>query len=288
MFLFKILKGICSRLKIFSQNEKGATLIIFAFALIPLIGFLGLSIDVRRVYYINSVLAGAVDSAAIAGGVQADAIAQATAVFNANIPSNFNGTISGPNVTFVSNDTVIKVTATAETDTYFLLFFGIPTLTTSQSAAVKISSTGAEVVLALDNTGSMAGSPIQGEIAAAKALVNILYGGNGTTGGVDVVKGLFVGVVPYSTTVNIGTNNTSWLTTLGNTQRLTATLYPTTIPATATNVGSKWMGCIEVRAPRPTLTTAQITSFGYTPYAPGLDALDTPPTSDATKFTPYL
>jgi len=133
----------------------------------------------------------------------------------------------------------------------------------------------------------MSGSPMAGEIAAAQSLVNILYGGNGTTGGTNTITGLYVGVVPFTTTVNIkmaGFTPTTWLTTVGQAQIANKNLYPTAAnaPVTSTSVGGQWMGCIEARTPN------SYTSYGYTNYASGMDSTDTPPTSNATKFTPFL
>ncbi len=133
---------------------------------------------------------------------------------------------------------------------------------------------------------------MQDELDAARTLVNILYGGAGN----DTVNGLYVGVVPYSTTVNInmpGLTPSTWLTNAGKNQIRNRNLYPNIAP-TATSVGGNWMGCIEARTPKASnsLTNAQYVSYGYINYAVNggvtMDANDTPPTSNATRFTPYL
>lgn len=276
MFFFKGLKKFFLLGKSFLHNQAGALIIILALALIPMIGFLGLAIDLGRDYYAHSFLTGAVDAAAIAGakagGSPANMTQQATAIFNANIPKNFSGTVTGPNIQISANGQTITVSATATLDTVFMQILGQNTISIDATSQASTSSSGTEVVLALDNTGSMAGAPMQGEISAAQLLVNTIYGGSGN----DTVSGLYVGVVPYTTTVNInmpGLNPSSWLTAAGNIQIANRNLYPNIAP-TSTSVGGLWMGCIEARTPPI--------------YAAGLDSTDTPPTSNTTKFTPFL
>ena len=74
----------------FIRKDVGVVAIIYALALVPIFGMLGLSIDVGRDYYVHSVITGASDAAAIAaakaGGSTANMTQQATAIFNANIP----------------------------------------------------------------------------------------------------------------------------------------------------------------------------------------------------------
>ena len=62
-----------------------------------------------------------------------------------------------------------------------------------------------ELALVLDNTGSMWGSPFDTMKAAAHELVNIIYGE------AETHPNLYVAVVPYVATVNIGSARTSWL-----------------------------------------------------------------------------
>ncbi len=296
MFVHKNFRKIYHQIQIFSRNEQGAIAIIFGLLIIPILGFFGLSIDLGNVYYVQSVIGGAVDAAALAGGRSGGTPekikAQATAIFNANIPKNLIGSISAPTITLTQNNTVVKVTATGTINNYFLTLFGISTVTTSQSSVALVTTKGAEVVLALDNTGSMDGSPMQSERDAASQLVNILYGGNGTSGGSDTIPGLSVAVVPYSTTVNISgitlKNNVKWLSAAGQAQVANTNLYPNIAAVTGTSVGGKWMGCIEARAPLSTsgLTSSQITAYGYVNYPNGTDTTDATPTQ--YPFSPFL
>ena len=76
------------------RTDVGAVAIIYALASIPILGILGLSIDLGRVYYAHTVLTGAVDFASLSGAKTlgtnpTNAAQQATAIFNANIPEGF-------------------------------------------------------------------------------------------------------------------------------------------------------------------------------------------------------
>ena len=75
------------------------------------------------------------------------------------------------------------------------------------------SASGLELVLVLDNTGSMTqDNKLTSLKTAATTLVNIL------TGGQNSVPKLWMGLVPFSQAVNIGTTYTSWMdTTYDNT-----------------------------------------------------------------------
>lgn len=271
------MSSIRKNLKKFILEQSGAIILLYALALIPIMGMVGISIDAGRIYYVNAILTGAVDAAAIAGGkaggTKANITQKATDIFNANIPKNFIATITGPKVTLTNNDQTISVNASAQINTTFMKILGQTAIATTSTSAAQVSNPGTEIVLALDNTGSMSGSPMQGEIAAAQLLVQTVYGG----AGVDTVPGLYFAVVPYTTAVNINmagfANPSSWLTSAGVTQIANTNLYPNIAP-TATSVGGKWMGCIEARTPPI--------------YTAGMDISDTPPTSDATRFTPYL
>src|SRR5258708_3456390 len=111
--------GIITQVKKIIRNECGAIALLYALALIPVVGMLGLTIDSGRIFYVNSVITGAVDSAAIAGGraggTNANITQTALSIFNANIPQNFIATIPTPTVTISNSSSgqVINVAATA-------------------------------------------------------------------------------------------------------------------------------------------------------------------------------
>ena len=65
---------------------------------------------------------------------------------------------------------------------------------------------GLELALVLDNTGSMAGSSITSLITASNQLLDIRLWSSA-----DTQPHLWVSVVPFAATVNIGNTHTGWL-----------------------------------------------------------------------------
>ena len=113
--------------------------------------------------------------------------------------------------------------------------FGHDTMTVSARAVIQRETTGMELALVMDNTGSMYGSGVHRHVqTAAVDLVDILYGDE------TVIDNLWVSLVPYVASVNIGPSRTDWLNVrpIGCRPRLSATL-PTSAP---------WKGCVMAQA----------------------------------------
>ena len=83
--------------------------------------------------------------------------------------------------------------------------FGKTKTTVKATSEITRENKGLELVMVLDNTGSMAGSKLTSLKSAATDLVNILYGDKTT------VDNLWIGLVPFSQAVNIGSSRTSWV-----------------------------------------------------------------------------
>jgi hypothetical protein len=105
-----------------------------------------------------------------------------------------------------------------------------------------------ELVLVMDNTGSMRGNGgMTAMKPAATELVNILYGDR------ETVPNFWVGVVPYAATVNIGNQHADWLIS----QAYDAdAAWQNADPDNETQFGyhadhflpTTWKGCVEARA----------------------------------------
>lgn len=101
-------------------------------------------------------------------------------------------------------------------------------LTVSASSEVTFETTGIEVVMVLDNTGSMGSSNKLADMkTAARDMVDILFDGEATS---STVK---VGLVPFSGAVNIGNNVTNIASYVND-----PTAYDTTDDSVA--VGGRW------------------------------------------------
>jgi len=121
-------------------------------------------------------------------------------------------------------------------------------MTVSARTVIKRELRRLELVLVMDNTGSMRGN---GGMAAMKPaateLVNILYGDR------EEVPRFWVGVVPYAANVNIGTQHDDWLVTQAYDEDAA---WQNADPTSATRYGyhedhyqpTTWKGCVEARA----------------------------------------
>ncbi len=218
-----------------------------------LTGAAGLSIDGARMFYVKDVLQKSLDSAGLAAGhaMEIDTMeADAREFFEANIAAVDNLAASTDMEIEISEDNeLITLTAEATVDATFMSVFGFGEITVSASTEITRETRGMELVLVMDNTGSMRhDGKIDTMKEAATNLVNTVYGDEETH------TNLWVGVVPYITQVNVGNAHTNWLTAAG--QTLVDTGFPDT----------EWMGCIAARGS-------------------GLDETDDPPSVEG--FEPY-
>lgn len=199
-------------LSVFNKNESGATAIIYALCILPLMLVLGLAIDFSRIQSAQTHLQTAVDQATLASALdfsqnaglsegQRLRIARDTfeAVYAADVltaHSDFE-TVS-VNIARIG-DTGIEGTATVDYPLAFGGLFGRPQITlTGQSAAAASPPQRLEIVLALDNTTSMFNNDRFNLMrSASKGFVNQLYDQTSTPGLTAI------GVVPWATLVNI-------------------------------------------------------------------------------------
>jgi len=212
--------------------RQAAILPMTAILMVPVMAAVGLAVDLSRGHLVESRMGRALDAAGLAAGriyfdegMQADA----KAYFALNFPDGTLGAVVDPLRVEVRQDRLL-LTATARLPTTFMRLLGRPTLTVSTRAVVHREARGMELVLVMDNTGSMdSGGKITAMKAGARDLVEILYEGR------ETVPNFWVGLVPYSASVNIGAGQTAWLS--GH----DSGLFPDTAP---------WKGCVEARSPR--------------------------------------
>ena len=192
--------GVAKKLR---QMNSGNVAVIFALTLMPIFLAVGAAVDITRALIVRDRLGQAMDAAALAvGGTPGltDETRQALAekYFAANYPADEIGT---PGQLMVSVDgDVVTITATAEVATTLMAIIGQDTLSVSANTEVTKEAKGLEVVMVLDNTGSMGGDKIVALRDAATELVNILFGEETTP------EKLKVGLVPFAAAVNIGTD----------------------------------------------------------------------------------
>lgn len=194
------------------RDERGATAVMLAVLLVPLLAFVGISVDTARGYFLKARLNQAIDAAALAGGrvfFETDRDQDVKNFFAANFPDGFMGATVTPLT--INADPVegsIEVTASATMDTTFMTLIGHSSITVSARTVVQRAERGMELVLVMDNTGSMSTNNRIGNMrSAAHELVNILYGTKTS------IPDFYVSIVPYAASVNVGVANDGWLAT---------------------------------------------------------------------------
>jgi Flp pilus assembly protein TadG len=226
----------------FWLEKSGAVALMFALMVIPLVGFVGVAVDYSRLSSADLALQNSLDMAALAAGrayantvgSDAERVEAATAKAVAFFDANFNSQIefvAGPDLVVTPTGETVDVSATAELKTSFLWVLGIMTMQVDAGSQVKSAGRGMELVLIMDNTGSMRSSLGNGNSkmetmkASATELVYIMYGGR------EEVENFWVGLVPYVAMVNVSNSRSNWVN-----------YYPSN-----DFVGTSWKGCVMAR-----------------------------------------
>jgi len=214
----------------FLADRRGAIAIFLAFAIIPLIGFIGIGTDTARAYLVKSRLSSALDSAGLAGGwgfYEATRDDDIRMFFNANFPAGYmDATVTGPAITADADNETITLSASAVLPTTFMRLFGFENLTVAVEAEVTRKMQALDMVLAIDMSGSMSSSASGGgsRIAAARnastELINILFG-------TDSQKDLLnIGLVPWNGKVNVMLDGAAYDSAATTTQATGAFVNP--------------------------------------------------------------
>lgn len=199
-------KQIVNSLKQLKNDERGVVLILFTLMAVPVLLGVAVAIDYGQTLVVKRQLAAAVDAAALTVAQMPSlddtaAKAKAESYIKAHYPDAAIGTLK--TFTVVRDKTGVQVSATAELDTTFLTFVGYDKLAVTVDGTALLKQTKMEVVLVLDNTGSMndyAGSSrkIDALKSASNTLVDILFGQETES---PYIK---FGLVPFANAVNIG------------------------------------------------------------------------------------
>ncbi|MEC9368142.1 MAG: TadE/TadG family type IV pilus assembly protein [Pseudomonadota bacterium] len=191
-------------LRRFSRDSRGVTAIIFGLSLIPLVMMGGLAIDYGRALAAKERLGRALDAAALAAAsspdlTEAEIEERVQFYFDANFPNGAEGKPSS--ITVVKADKLIQLSATGIVPTTLLQMAGISTMPVDAYSEVTYKQKHIELVMVLDNTGSMSWN---GKIDALKSASNTLTGilfdqvNNSANGEIKI------GLVPFAATVNVG------------------------------------------------------------------------------------
>ena len=263
----KIAGRLASRLQEFLSASGGQAALFFGLAAVPLLGISGLALDSGRAYLVEAKLSRALDSAGLAAarvGRSGDAHRDAESFFRANYPEGYlSSSITSFAFQSRPGGDVFDISATVEVPTTLTRILGQSHLTVARSAEIQRLSAGLELALVMDNTGSMSGSKINQMKSAARTLVEILFGDE------SELDHVWISLVPYTATVNIGPADKALETWLRD---------PARVAPTGGEYGATaWKGCVDAR-------TASL--------AGGIagDESDEPPRAGApeTQFQSYL
>lgn len=248
-----------------SLDRRGAVAAISAVVMVAVVGFAGLAIDVSRIWMLSARLKTAVDAASLIAARtmtttttngQTTTTTNETAtrqLFWANFHQNgwsnayLGSTTATPTIEPISQ-TRIRVTATASLNTTLFGIISRQTTPLSETTVAEREGTGLELAIVFDQTASMTESKLSAAKAAVATMLNTLYGG------ADTRRNMFVSLVPFARTMNIGTGNSNFLNT-------------TNMP-TDWNLAN-WYGCVEARGG-------------------GQDITDISPATTAGQFRPYF
>ncbi|MBV8592527.1 MAG: hypothetical protein JO212_21120, partial [Acetobacteraceae bacterium] len=234
--LLRFANPAIASLRRLARRREGAVAMIIGLFAIPLVIASGIAIDVGRAYSVKVRLGAALDAAALAVGTETNqTAAQMSTDLQNYFTANYPSTALGTNVTATPvpsnadlSATTVNYQAQATVPMLFMPLIGINSITVSVTAQTK-KTTGLEVAVVLDNTGSMLCGPNDGApnysdstctngvvatdttctnssntsrictlINAATQFVNTL------TSAINSSQQLYISIVPYVTTVNVG------------------------------------------------------------------------------------
>lgn len=253
-FLKGGVNSLISKGHAFLQNEQGSLMPLVAASMLTLTGAAGLAVDGARMFLVKDVLQKSLDSAGLAAGHAMeldDMESDAEEFFNANIASVEDIVNSSDmEVTFSEDNKLITLTAEAKVSASFVSLFGFDEVTVTATTEITRETRGMELVIVMDNTGSMRWSgKIGAAREAAEALVDNVYGDE------DTSPNLWVGVVPYVAHVNVGDSHVSWLSEAGQDKIDDGEYDPT-----------EWMGCVLARGDDEDMTDTPPTEVPFEPW----------------------
>lgn len=240
-------------LRRFWRSDRGMTLPLMAVAMVVLVGMTGLSVDLARAQLVQSKLQFSLDAAGLAAGSTAstaDLTSEVTKYLNVNFNGYMGATLTGVAATANSTITTLSISATATLPALFMPVLGINTITVNGTSQISRQLSGLEVAVIIDVSY---GDDLTDFKAGLTNFIQTLF--QSAAGQSD---NLYVSIIPFNHTVNIGTNNSAWLN-------------PTSVSANAASgwgPNGTWGGCVMARS--------------------GSEAtIDDPPISGNTLFNQY-
>ncbi|KPF94735.1 pilus assembly protein TadG [Rhodopseudomonas sp. AAP120] len=203
----------------FARSTNGNVAIIFAIALVPILGFVGAAIDYSRANKARTAMQAALDSAALmlakdisSGAITAGQVAAKAQSYFSSLYTNTEARSINVSATYTAKDSsgssTVLLKGDGSVDTAFMNLFGFPALGIGSTATATWGGTRLRVAMALDVTGSMDyDDKLPAMKTAAKNLVDTLRASAQTADDV------YISMVPFAKMVNVGSSNKSatWL-----------------------------------------------------------------------------
>jgi len=195
-------------LSTFRVAKAGNVAITFAFASLPIIGFVGAAIDYSRANSVKAAMQTALDATALM--LAKEAATDTEDQLKANAKKYFQALFTREEakdidvqVTYsTTGGSHVDIKATAALDAQFIRVLGYDTFHVGASSTAKWGLTKLRVALVLDNTGSMASSGKMDALkTATKSLIDQLHGAVATSGDI------YVSIIPFAKDVNLGNSN---------------------------------------------------------------------------------
>jgi Flp pilus assembly protein TadG len=217
------------------DDRRGAAAIVMALASVPTFAAIGLAVDSSMGYMLKSRMSKSLDAAALAAGrvaLNEDADEVARAYFDTNFGEHANVEVTDFEFDLDETEQFVTLSAMATAPTYFMRIFGRDELTVAARSVIERETTGMELTLVLDVTGSMrSDGKFDAMKAAAIDLIKVIYGTE------SEIDNLWISLVPYVASVNIGTGNIDWLVAADRARKEPAVEFK----------HEAWRGCVEAR-----------------------------------------
>jgi Flp pilus assembly protein TadG len=256
----------------FWTDRKGGVLPLFAIAMIPVIGFVGVAIDYSRAASARTSMQTALDGATLM--LSKDAAKLTQTELNQRAGQYVNALLNRPELqsssyqaTYTAIPASLTITAAGSMATDFMGIFGISNLNVASSSTVRWGNARLRVALALDNTGSMALSDKMSALrSASHGLLSQLQNAASQNGDV------YVSIVPFNKDVNVGASNfgeswikwTEWNAANGQWCKKNGQCSATQETGNATwtpNEHSTWNGCVTDRDQNYDTTNTEVSTI---------------------------
>jgi Flp pilus assembly protein TadG len=233
------------------RDEKGSVTILFAASAVTLLSLIGMGIDYGRARSMQADLQAGADAAALAAASamtnsMASRSARADSVFQDNARAHSHVSDVRGQLTSVDNPdygAVYRYTGSANVETLMLGLINIDELPVNVEAEAIARSSGTEIVIALDTTNSMTwGTKFSDATEMVEDALEAMKAAAGP-------RDFFVGFVPFTDRVNIGTHRSNWVNVNGMDMSQFEPGDDIPGPGKA-KILDDWNGCVEPREER--------------------------------------